>query len=96
MNFLYSLHHLYGNFETNLQSGVPSSISSWLPLPSKGIHIRDLLEKADRKLFKVRSVDANCSRNNIIPKKEETNNHLRNRTAYHLRINPDRFKNICK
>ena len=101
MNFMYSLHHLYWNFKQTCKAECstvfkPSSISSWLPLPSKGMHIRDLLEKTDRKLFKVRSVDANCSRNSIIPRKKETNNHLRNRTAYHLHINPDRFKNICK
>ena len=35
--------------------------------------IRELLEKADRKLFKVRSVDPDCPLSNIIPKKKETN-----------------------
>ena len=48
---------------------------------------RDLLEKADRKLFKVRSVDpADCPLSNIIPKIKETKYHLRDRTAI--------FKNV--
>ena len=34
--------------------------------------IRELLEKADKKLFKVRSVDPDCQLSNIIPKKKET------------------------
>jgi len=34
--------------------------------------IRDLLEKADRKLFKVRSVEPDCSLSKIIPEKKET------------------------
>ena len=35
--------------------------------------IQDLLEKADRELFKVRSVDTDCPLSKIIPKKKETN-----------------------
>ena len=34
--------------------------------------IRDPLEKADRKLFKIRSVDTDCPLIKIIPKKKET------------------------
>ena len=45
---------------------------------SKRMDIRDLLEKADRKLFKVRSVDPDCPLSKIIPKKE-TKYNLRNR-----------------
>ena len=33
--------------------------------------IRELLQKADEKIFKVRSVDPDCPLSNIIPKKEE-------------------------
>ena len=40
---------------------------------SKRMDIRELLEKADKKLFKVRSVDPDCPLSNIIPKKKETN-----------------------
>ena len=39
---------------------------------SKRMDIRELLEKADKKLFKVRSVDPDCQLSNIIPKKKET------------------------
>ena len=39
---------------------------------SKRKDIRDLLEKADRKLFKVRSVDPDCLLSNSIPKKKES------------------------
>jgi len=50
---------------------------------SKRIDIRDLLEKADRKLFKARSVDPDCPISKIIPKKKETKYHLTNRTVHH-------------
>ena len=40
---------------------------------SKRTDIRELLEKADKKLFKVRSVDPDCPLSNIIQKKKETN-----------------------
>ena len=39
---------------------------------SKRMVIRELLGKADKKLFKVRSVDPDCPLTNIIPKKKET------------------------
>ena len=38
----------------------------------KRTDIRELLEKADKKLFNVRSVDPDCQLSNIIPKKKET------------------------
>ena len=44
--------------------------------------IREVLEKADEKLFKVRSVDPDCPLSNIIPKKKEIKYQLRNKTAY--------------
>ena len=34
--------------------------------------IRELLEKVDKKIFKVRSVNPDCPLGNIIPKKKET------------------------
>ena len=62
---------------------------------SKRMDIRDLLEKTDRKLFKVRSVDSNCQLSNIIPKEKETKYNLGNRrTAHRTDINSDRFKNV--
>ena len=63
--------------------------------------IRELLEKADKKLFKVRSVDPlwllvdpDCSLSNIIPKKKETNYLLRNKSAHRPDIKTDSFKNV--
>ena len=53
--------------------------------------IRELLEKADKKLFKVRSVDSDCPLTNIIPKKKETKYELRNKSAHRPEIKTDRF-----
>ena len=61
---------------------------------SKRMDIRELLEKADRKLFKVRSVDPDCPLSNIIPKKKETKYLLRNKSAHRPDIKTDRFKNV--
>ena len=61
--------------------------------------IRQLLEKADKKLFKVRSVDPDrpLMISNIIPKKKETKYLLRNKSAHRPDIKTDRFKNVfCK
>ena len=43
--------------------------------------IREVLEKADEKLFKVRSVDPDCPLSNIIPKKKEIKYQLRNKIS---------------
>ena len=56
--------------------------------------IQELLEKADMKLFKVRSVDPDCPLSNIIPKKEERKYLLRNKSAHRPDIKTDRFKNV--
>ena len=68
---------------------------------SKRMDIRELLEKADKKLFKVRSVDPlwllvdpDCPLSNIIPKKKETNYLLRNKSAHRPDIKTDSFKNV--
>ena len=61
---------------------------------SKGMDIRELLEKADKKLFKVRSVDPDCPLSNVIPKKKETKYHLRNESAHRSEIKTDRFRNV--
>ena len=55
---------------------------------------RELLEKADKKLFKVRPVDPDVPYSNIIPKKKETKYHLRNKTAHRPQITTDRFNNV--
>ena len=56
--------------------------------------IREVLEKVDKKLFKVRSLDPDCPLSNIIPKKKEIKYQLRNKTAYRPEIKNDRFKNV--
>ena len=61
---------------------------------SKRMDIRELLEKADKKLFKVRSVDPDCQLSNIIPKKKGTMYQLRNKSAQRPDIKTDRFKNV--
>ena len=48
--------------------------------------IRELLEKADKKIFKVRSVDPHCPLSDIIPKKKETKYQLRNKRPLNARI----------
>ena len=53
--------------------------------------IRELLEKTDRKLFKVRSVDPYCQLSNIIPRKKETKYQLRNISAHRPEVKTDRF-----
>ena len=54
---------------------------------SKRMDFQDLLERADRELFKVHSVDPDCPLSKIIPKKKETKYNLRNRTVHHPEIN---------
>ena len=61
---------------------------------SKRMDISELLEKPDKKLFKVRSVDPDCPLSNIIPKKKETKYQLRNKTAHRQEIKTDRFKTV--
>ena len=63
---------------------------------SKRMNIRELLEKADKKLFVFvfRSVDPDCLLSNIIPKKKETKYHLRNKRAHRPELKTDRFKNV--
>ena len=53
---------------------------------SNRMDFRELLEKADKKLFKVRPVDPDVPLSNIIPKKKETKYQLRNKTAHRPQI----------
>lgn len=67
----------------------------------KRMDIRDLLDKANRKLLKVCSDAPDCLLiSNIIPKKKETKYHLRNETALisclEIYSQTDRCKNVCK
>ena len=56
--------------------------------------IPDLLEKANKKLFKVRSVDPDCPLSNIIPKKKKTKYQLRNKSAHRPDIKTHRLKSV--
>ena len=56
--------------------------------------IREVLEKADKKLYTVRSVDPNCPLSNIIPKKKETKYQLRKKSNHRPEIKTCRFKNV--
>ena len=60
---------------------------------SKRLDIQELLENADKKIFKVRSVDPIYPLSNI-PKKKETKYQLRNKSAHRPDIKTDRFKNV--
>ena len=51
--------------------------------------IQELLEKADKKLFKMRSMDPSCPLSNIIPKKKEIKDQLRNKSANRLDIDTE-------
>ena len=94
LNFTYGLP-VYGAVDADL-----TVIQNFLDrcfkrkYTSKRMDIRELLEKADKKLFKVRSVDPDFPLNNIIPKKKETEYLLRNKSAHHPDVKTDRFKNV--
>ena len=60
---------------------------------SKPIKIRDLLEKADKKLFTCRSNDPECPLFPILPRLKNTRYNLRGKSNTHPRIQTDRFKN---
>ena len=76
-NFTYGLP-VYGTVDSDL-----TVIQDFLDrcfkrkYTSKRMDIQELLEKADKKLFKVRSVDPDSQLSNIIQKKKETNYLLR-------------------
>ena len=83
-NFIYGLSVYNGAVDSDLrviQNFRDGCLKRKL-YTSKRIDDRDLLEEADRKLFKVCTVDPGCPFSNIIVKKKETKYHLRDRTAY--------------
>ena len=53
------------------------------------MEIRERLEKADKKLFEVSSVDPDVQLSNIIPKKKESKHQLRNKSAHRPDIKTD-------
>ena len=72
LNFIYGLS-VYGAIDSDLMV-----IQNFLDrcfkrkYLSKRMDIQNLLEKSDRKLYKVRSADPDCPLGGIIPKKKET------------------------
>ena len=61
---------------------------------SKNVNIRDLLEKADKTLYKKRSNDPECPFFQFLPKEKNTRYNLRNTSVFVPRIYTDRFKNV--
>ena len=59
---------------------------------SKNVNIRDLLEKADKTLYKKRSNDPECPFFQLLTKETKTRYNLRNTSV--PRIHTDRFKNV--
>ena len=57
-------------------------------------HIRDLLEKADKTLYKKRSNDPECPFFQFLPTENNTRYNLRDTSVSVPRIYTDRFKNV--
>ena len=61
---------------------------------SKNVNVRDLLEKADKTLYKKRSNDPKCLFFQFLPKEKNTRYNLRDMSVSVPRIYTDRFKNV--
>ena len=59
---------------------------------SKNVNIRDLLENADKKLYKKRSNDPECPFFQFLPKEKNTRYNLRNTSVWHS--NPNCLESI--
>ena len=95
-NFTYGLP-LYGAIDSDLtviQTFMDRCFKRKYTSTCERMDIRELLEKADKKIFKVHSVDPDRPLSNIIPKKKETKYQLRNKSAHRPDIKTDRFKNV--
>ncbi|XP_068683268.1 uncharacterized protein [Montipora foliosa] len=93
-NFSYALS-VYGASDSDL-----SVIQNFLDrcmerkYTSKNVNIKDLLEKADRRLHKKRLNDPECPFFQFLPKEKKTRYNLRNTSVSVPRIHTDRFKNV--
>ena len=93
-NFSYALP-VYGASDSD-----PSVIQNFLDrcmkrkFMSKNVNIRDLLEKADKTLYKKRSNDPECPFFQFLPKEKNTRYNLRDTPVSVPRIYTDRFKNV--
>lgn len=61
---------------------------------SKNVDIRDLLEKADKALYKKRSNDPECPFFQFLPKEKNMRYNFRNTSVSVPRIHTERFKNV--
>ena len=87
-NFTYGLP-VYGAIDSDLtviQTFMDRCFKRKYTSTCERMDIRELLEKADKKIFKVRSVDPHCPLSDIIPKKKETKYQLRNERALNAQI----------
>ncbi|XP_068751692.1 uncharacterized protein [Montipora capricornis] len=93
-NFSYALS-VYGASDSVL-----SAIQNFLDrcmkrkYTSKNVNMRDLLEKADKTLYKKRSNDPECPFFQFLPKEKKTRYNLKNTPVSVPRIHTDRFKNV--
>ena len=65
----------------------------WIGASICKLNIRELLEKADRRIFKKRSSDAGHPLNNILPKHKENKYNLRVKSSHCPKINTSGFHN---
>lgn len=63
---------------------------------SKNVDIRDLLEKADKALYKKRSNDPECPFFQFLPKEKNMRYNFRNTSVSVPRIHTERFKNVFR
>ena len=93
-NFSFTLP-VYGTSDSDLS--VIQNFLDWCmkrKFMSKNVNIRDLLEKADKTLYKKRSNDPECLFFQFLPKEKNMRYNLRNTSASVPRIYTDRFKNV--
>ena len=93
-NFSYALP-VYGTSDSDL-SVIQNFFDRCMKrkFMSKNVNIRDLLEKADKTLYKKRSNDPECPFFQFLPREKNTRYNLRNTSVSVPRIYTDRFENV--
>ena len=94
MDFSYALP-VYGASDSDV-SVIQKFLDRYMKrkFMSKNVNIRDLLEKADKALYKKRLNDPECPFFQFLPKEKNTRYNLRDTPVSVPRINTDRFKNV--
>lgn len=93
-NFSYGLP-VYGASDSDLS--IIQNFLDWClkrKFLSKNVNIRDLLEKADKALYKKRSKDPECPFFQFLPKEKNKRYNLGNTLVSVSRIYTERFKNV--